>query len=195
MEIDKAFYESALRQTERDLAALERERTTIRGEMARMQRELLSLADKRIEWVRAAGSIKTLIGLSLSEEEAALCGTSAEKERLAQIPPDAFKEISLPVAARKYLEILGRPATHRQLKDGLRRGGINPELKHLDNSLRTALQRRPEEFVFLKNKGGVGQWELTEWSDVIDQVPNEAVRPESWRLSVVGGSAVAVREA
>lgn len=99
------------------------------------------------------------------------------------------------VLLRSLLEILGRPATHRELKDGLRHGGINPELKHLDNSLRTALQRRPEEFVFIKDKGGVGQWELTEWSDVIDEVSNEVVRPEPRQLSVVGGSDVAVREA
>jgi hypothetical protein len=45
----------------------------------------------------------------------------------------------------------------------LRKGGVTQDIKHLDNSLRSALARRPHLFTFIKDDGNFGSWQLTEW--------------------------------
>jgi len=191
---DKTTYEPMLRQTERDLAALENERVQVRKEIARLQRGLKDLATRRTMWVRAAGSLKQLLELPLSEEETELCG-AGEKESLPEIPQDAFKEMALPEAAKKFLTMLGRPATHSEVVESLRTGGVNSELKHLNNSVRSAMQRRPDLFVFVKQDGSFGEWELAEWSGEMNEVPTQSGIQKPRRLSVVGASELSAQSA
>jgi hypothetical protein len=166
MKMDLSIYEMSLRQTERDLGSLDDERTRLRREIASMQGELRGLATKRIEWLQLSGGLKKLLGVPLTEEETKVAGDiSVASERLVTIPKNAFQGMGPAEAARKYLLMLGRPATHREVVEGLRKGKVNSEARHLDASLRTAMQRRTDWFVWTKEKGTFGMWELTEWQN------------------------------
>lgn len=189
MKIDKSIYEPMLRQAERQLTALEDEKNRLIRVIAGAQHELKLLATQRVQCVQAVGSVKVLLHLPLSSEEADLCGVPGEKE--CEIPPDAFRDLTLPDAARKFLVMFGRGATNREMTEGLRKGGINQGLKHLENSLRSAMARRPDLFVLIKQKGAFGVWELTEWSDVMAEAVTEPVRQDQPRLAVVGAVGLA----
>jgi len=138
--------------------------------------------------VRTRGSIKVVLQMPLTSEEAQLCGVEAESQRSCAIPEDAFKGLTLPEAAKKLLGILGRAATHREMVDGLRKGGVAHELKHLENSLRSAMQRRPDLFVFIKEEGNFGQWELVEWNELPVENLTESIAAE--RPALVAGPSV-----
>jgi len=189
MKIDKSIYEPMLRQAERQLAALDDEKMRLLRVIAGAQRELKLLATQRVQCVKAVGGVKVLLHLPLSSEEAELCGVPGEKE--CEIPSDAFRDVTLPDAARKLLLMFGRGATNREMTEGLRKGGINQGLKHLENSLRSAMARRPDLFVLIKQKGAFGVWELTEWSDVMAEAVTEPVRQDQPRLAAVGRVALA----
>jgi hypothetical protein len=79
--------------------------------------------------------------MPLSVEESELCGLPSERE--VEISEGAFKDMTLHDAAKKYLSPANRPVTHREVVEGLRKGGIRQATNHLDNSLRSALSRRP----------------------------------------------------
>jgi len=184
MKTDKTIYEPMLRQAERQLGALDNEKMRLLRVIAGAQRELKLLATQRIQHVRAVGSLKVVLHLPLTAEEAELCGVRGEKE--VEIPAEAFKDKTLPDAARALLLIFGRAATHREMTEGLRKGGINHGLKHLENSLRSAMTRRPDLFVFINQKGAFGVWELTEWSNAMAEAVTEPVSQDQPRLAVVG---------
>jgi len=189
MKIDKSIYEPMLRQAERQLTALDDEKKRLIRVIAGAQRELKLLAKQRVQCIQAVGSVKVVLRLPLSSEEAELCNVPGEKE--CEIPSDAFKDITLPDAARKFLLMFGRGATIREMADSLRKGGINQGLKHLENSLRSAMARHPEWFVFIKQNGAFGVWELVEWSDVLTEAVTELVRQNQPRLAVVAGVGLA----
>ncbi len=190
MKIDKTIYEPMLRQAERQLGALDNEKMRLLRVIAGAQRELKLLATQRAQCVQAVGSLKVVLHLPLSSEESELCGVRGEKE--CEIPADAFKDKTLPDAARELLLIFGRAATHREMSEGLRKGGINHGLKHLENSLRSAMARRPDLFLFIKENGAFGVWELTEWSKAMTEAVMEPVRQDQPRLAVVGGVGLGV---
>ncbi|MGH9971011.1 MAG: hypothetical protein ACREBG_24910, partial [Pyrinomonadaceae bacterium] len=81
------------------------------------------------------------------------------------IPRNSFKDMGVAEAARKYLGFLGRGCTHPELVQALLKGKVRSGAGHPDISFRTALQRRPDSFVWIKEKGSLGRWELTEWQD------------------------------
>lgn len=161
MKIDRTIYEPMLRQAERQLTELDDEKTRLLRVIASSQRELKLLARQRIQCVRAVGTIKDVLQLPLSVEETELCRLPTEKD--VEISENAFKGLTLHDAAKKYLSMANRPATHREVVDALRKGGVTQDIKHLDNSLRSALARRPHLFTFIKDDGNFGSWQLTEW--------------------------------
>ena len=77
------------------------------------------------------------------------------------IPADAFFNMSAPVAAVKYLQIVKRPQTPTQIAEALDAGGFTHQSKNLANTLYTALQRVEERAgeVVKVNRG----WGLAEW--------------------------------
>jgi hypothetical protein len=192
MKIDKSIYEPMLRQAERQLTALDAEKKRLIRVIAGAQRELKLLAAQRGQCVKAVGSVKVLLHLPLSSEEADLCGVPGEKE--CEILPDAFRDMTLPDAARKLLLMFGRAATNREMTEGLRKGGINQGLKHLENSLRSAMARRPDLFVLIKQKGAFGVWELTEWNDVTAEAVTEPAKQDR-PVAVGRGGLAAVPQA
>jgi hypothetical protein len=194
MQIDKSIYEPMLRQHERQLTALDKEKTRLIRVIAGAQREVKLLASQRIQCLRAIGITKDLLHLPLSAEEAELCGLPVEKE--CEIPEGAFTNMALPDAAKKLLTMLGRPATHREMSEGLRKGGVTQGLKHLENSLRSAMARRPDFFVFVKGAGTFGVWQLIEWIDATTEVLTEPIKQDLPRGAAVGsGGLRAVQQA
>jgi hypothetical protein len=193
MLINRRVYEPMLRQTERDLVALDEEKLRLMQDIGRLQRKAKRLESQRNLLVRTRGSIKVVLQMPLTSEEAQLCGVAAESQRSCQIPEDAFKGVTLPEAAKKLLLMLGRAATHREMVDGLRKGGVTRGLKHLNNSLRSAMQRRPDLFVFIKEEGTFGQWELAEWNELSAETPAESVVIDRAPLVAVPSVAVAAQ--
>lgn len=187
MNMDLSIYEMSLRQTERDLGALEDERTRIRREIKDKQAELRDLGMKRLGWVQLSGRLKRTLNLPLTEEEAKLCPeVSVTNESSVSITRNTFKAMSIADAARKYLLMLGRGATQRELIEILQNGGVRTEAKHLDAAFRNSLVRRPDWFVFIREKGKLGRWELTEWQNgEIEQFHEDATPQTPRRLSVV----------
>jgi hypothetical protein len=192
MKIDQTIYEPMLRQAERQLVTLDEEKIRLLRVIAGAQRELKLLATQRIQCVQAVGSIKVMLRLPLSTEEAEVCAIPGEKD--FQIPEDVFKDMTLPDAAKKLLTMLNRPATHREMVVGLKKGGINQELKHLDNSLRSAMVRRPDLFVFVKEDGSFGVWQLMEWIDGTTEAVAPAVSQEPLRLVASAGNSAAAQQ-
>lgn len=193
MLIDRRVYEPMLRQTERDLVALEEEKMRLMQDISRLQRKGKRLESQRNLLIRTRGSIKVVLQMPLTSEEAQLCGVEAESQRPCAIPDDAFKDLTLPEAAKKLLTILGRAATHREMVDGLLKGGVAHELKHLDNSLRSAMQRRPDLFLFIKESGNFGQWELVEWNELSAETSAEPVVAERAPLVAVPSAPLAAQ--
>lgn len=166
MNMDLSIYEMSLRQTERDLGALDDERERIKREIRDKQAELRDLGTKRIEWIQLSGHIKKLLRLELTEEETKLCiePTVASEPQVA-ITRSTFKGMSIADAARRYLMMVGRGVRQRELIDTLISGGVKTDAKHLDAAFRNALARRPDWFVFIREKKQLGRWELTEWQN------------------------------
>ena len=185
MKLDSALSEGMLRQAEGQLEALEEEKRRLIRVIAGAQRELKLLASQRNKCVKAISSFKDMLGLPLSPEEAELCGISNQED--LEISNDCFSEMTLVDAAKTFLTMLNRPATHREMFEGLRKGGVNQDLKHLENSLRSAMSRRPETFVFLKEDGRFGVWQLAEWIEGTSEHPVIPPKPEPLRIAASAG--------
>lgn len=182
---DSRIDNATLRQAEQHLMGIENKRNKLLHEIARARRELRQSAIDRKKAVLMVGSIKSVLELPLSPEESELCEVPIEKATSASIPDDAFRDMTLPEAAKKLLMILGRPAVHREMAEGLRKGGVTSELAHLENSLRSAMQRRPDMFVFMKDEGKFGEWHLTEWIEASVDLPEEFAPAQRGPLSAV----------
>jgi len=184
MEIDRTIHEPILRQQERQLTEIDNEKTRLLRVIAGAQRELKLLGTLRTKCVRSIANTKDLLDLPLNAEEAALCAMPVEKE--CEIPEDVFKDMTIPDAAKNLLTMLGRPATHREMVELLRKGGINRGLKHLENSLRSAMVRRPDLFVFIKDDGNFGVWELMAWINATTEVLTEPIKQDLPRRAAAG---------
>ena len=196
MKMDLSIYEMSLRQTERDLGALADERARIKREIKSRQTELRDLAQKRIEWLQLSGHLKKTLGLELTEEETKLCPTvPVASERLVTITPETFKGMSIAEAGRKYLLMLGRGVTTRELIDNLPKGGVVTEAQHLDAAFRNAMSRRPDWFVLIREKGRLGRWELAEWQNGDVDLSEDEVLSSARRAPAVPESAVSASPA
>lgn len=164
MKMDLSLYEMSLRQTERDLGALDDEQARIKQEIQDRQTQLRELAAKRIEWLQLSAQLKKTLGLELNEDEKKVVrGAPTAGERLVTITPTTFQGMTIADAARKYLLMVGRAASTREFITTLPAGGVMTDAKHLDAAIRNALARRPDWFVFFRDKGHLGMWELAEW--------------------------------
>jgi hypothetical protein len=78
------------------------------------------------------------------------------------IPSDAFKGMKLVDAATALLLRFGTPSTHREMLEGLRKGGLDAKLANLDSSLRSGMQRSGK-FKWFKDGTGTCRWALPQW--------------------------------
>ncbi len=75
----------------------------------------------------------------------------------ADIPHDAFFNLTIPDAAKKYLSIVKKTKPHPELCDALLNGGFKTSASSFREVVRATLGRNPE-FVRVN-----GQWGLKEW--------------------------------
>ncbi|HBB95573.1 MAG TPA: hypothetical protein DC054_09290 [Blastocatellia bacterium] len=74
-----------------------------------------------------------------------------------------FKGMGMAAAARKHLAEVGHAQTHAQVLEALLKGNFKTQSKHPSGSLRTAMQKRPDWFRWVKRPADRGRWELVEW--------------------------------
>jgi len=192
MNCDTTNYGSHLRDHERTLAQIEKDREQFEEEILQRQMELLQLEGKKIACLQLHAMTKKVLRLPLTDEERRHLPEGVA--RVISIPADAFKGMKLVEAAEAFLLRFGEPATHRQVIDGLRDGGLDLPLKNLDNSLRSAMQRSGK-FKWFKDGEGTYRWAILQW---IQRSPREAVSQDSDQkpnLTVVGGSEAMAKSA
>lgn len=167
MENDLSVFESSLRQIEGILAGLDADTVRLRADIVEREAEIGRVAKQRIGWLRLSAETKSTLDIALTQEEAAAVqrGGVTEPERASVIPKNAFSGMGPAEGALKYLRLLKRSQTHPALVKALIRGKVMTEAKNPDISFRTAMARHPEWFVWIKEKGKLGRWELTEWQN------------------------------
>lgn len=74
-----------------------------------------------------------------------------------------FKGMGMAAAARKHLAEVGHAQSHAEILEALLKGNFKTQSKHPSGSLRTAMQKHPDWFRWVKQYGERGQWELVEW--------------------------------
>ncbi len=168
MYTDTRNYGPRLREHEQNLAQIEKEREQLQEEIFRKQMELLQLADEEVACLQLHALTKKAAKLPLTEEEQKYLPVGSG--RVISIPVDAFRGMKLVEAAEAFLLRFGQPATHKQVLDGLRDGGLDSQLKNLDNSLRSAMQRAGK-FKWFKDADGTYHWALLQW---VHRSPREA---------------------
>jgi hypothetical protein len=191
METDLARFEPTLRLYEEDLKGFEDDKERLRTQILSAQSELKRIAVKRVKRLHMSAVTKEGLGLPLTDEEKQHLTVS---EEATLIPADAFKGMKLLKAAEAYLIWRGETMTHRELQDGLLAGGLEVQLKNLDNSLRSAMQRSGK-FIWFKDSDKNYRWALPHW---IDRSPNETeVKGDNEKrgLAVVGGTEAIVKTA
>src|SRR6266852_1107805 len=124
MNSDAMNYGSHLRDHERNLVQIEKDRERLEDEIVQRQMELLHLANQKTICLQMQAMTKNLMKLPLTEEEKKHLPEGAAR----LIPADAFKGMKLAEAAEAFLVWFGEPATHRQVIDGLRDGGLDVRL-------------------------------------------------------------------
>jgi hypothetical protein len=192
MDSDAMNYGSHLRDYERNLAQIEKDREQLEEEILQRQMELVQLSGQKADCRLMLAVTKKLMKLPLTEDEKKYLPEGVA--RVISIPADAFKGMKLAEAAEGFLLRFGEPATHRQVIDGLREGGLDVQLKNLDNSLRSAMQRSGK-FKWFKDAEGTYRWAILQW---IQRAPREAVSQDSdekRNLMVVGGSEAIAKSA
>ena len=172
MRTDTRNYGPSLREHEQNLAHIEKERGELEDEILNMQMQLLQLADERVTCLQLHALTKKAAKLPLTEDEQKYLAT--DLARVMSMPADAFRGMKLVEAAEAFLLRFGQPATHRQVLDGLRDGGLDVQLKNLDNSLRSAMQRSGK-FKWFKDADGTYRWALLLW---VHRSPRELTSQE-----------------
>jgi hypothetical protein len=154
-------YENARKDAETELGYVKSERVRLMGELAELDlREARAL--KMLNAAREClGEVVPEVRLTIESENE----NNQNEDGLSFVAKNQFRGMGPAKAARKYLEILGHGETHSQLVKALEKGSVRTGSKRRADSFRTSLQRRPDWFVFKKEKGEVGRWELVEWQN------------------------------
>ena len=173
MYTDTRNYGAHLRDHERVLAQIDKEQEELEGEILRGRMRLLHLVDEKETCLQLQALTKKAAKVPLTEDEKKYLPPGSG--RVIAIAPDAFKGMNPVEAAEAFLLRFGSPATHRQLIDGVRDGGLDTQLKNLENSLRSAMQRSGK-FKWFKDGDEMYRWALLQW---IHQSPREMASAES----------------
>jgi hypothetical protein len=173
------------------LSEVEREIATVDAEAERITAEVANLAVKKRSLLKTLSGLKELLGQAEPEPLPADSGSFNEVElasTVSHVSRNAFRGMGPAAAARKYLRDVGQRQTHAEVVDALLRGNVKSKAKYPSDSFRTAMQRRTDWFVWKKELGQFGYWELVEWQ-CADEEPkaNDTVRPLVPKaLSLVG---------
>ena len=198
MDTDLSTFELALLRTERDIASADDEMARLESETVRMRAEIAKIANQRAGFVDLSIELKKRLGQEVPVE-ARSGGELDEDASVRLVTRNAFKGMAPATAARKYLLEIGRGVSHPTLVKALLRGNVKTGSKHSTDAMRTALHRHKEWFVWKKEKGQRGTWELVEWQTGGNQVSAQeatnlgpAGSPPA--LSLVGQSSFAAQK-
>jgi hypothetical protein len=162
MDSDLSTFELALLRTERDIAGADEEMARLEAEIIRMRSEIARISQQRTGFVDLSNQLKKRLGHEVVEDVRS--GSKQDDDvDVAQVSRNAFKGMAPAQAARKYLLEIGHGMSHTALVKALLRGNVKTGSKHSTDAMRTALHRHKEWFVWKKEKGQRGIWELVEW--------------------------------
>lgn len=152
----KKGYLSARADAEEELALID-------SETARMTTELTAMAGRRRTVVKMIEVAKEALGEIPPTPVQELDHERDEAGGLTLVARNAFRALGPVQAALKYLRILEHEETHTNLVKALQKGNVKSGSRRPTDSFRNALARRPDVFVWRKEKGKVGVWGLREW--------------------------------
>jgi hypothetical protein len=96
------------------------------------------------------------------EQIVAQLGTVASQPKEASLGDDAFFSMSVPDAIRKYLSIVRKKKTAKEITDGLEAGGLEHVSKNFYNTVYTMLSREwskaDPEIVKIGDQWGLAEW-------------------------------------
>lgn len=199
MDSDLSTFELALLRTQRDIADTDDEKARLEGEIVRMRSEIARLDQRRVGFVNLSNELKKRLGHEVPED-AHRASKQDDDVSVSQVSRNAFKGMAPAHAARKYLLEIGHGMSHSTLVKALLRGNVKTGSKHSTDAMRTALHRHKEWFVWKKDRGQRGIWELVEWQTGEDRLGAENTTASrvsgmphgSSTLSLVSQSNVAV---
>jgi hypothetical protein len=119
-------------------------------QLAQVEIELAELEDKRAALKETVAGLRKLLNVGSSD-----VATSAPR-----IPKGAYKGMSIVEAAEKYLHMVNRPQTNREVVAALAKGGKTGSAGFTD-TVRSVISRHAKKkgtFRWRNNK-----WELSEW--------------------------------
>jgi len=87
------------------------------------------------------------------------------------IPPDAFFRMPVPEAIKKYLNIVKRPKTAKEITGGLQQGGLTTKAKNLYATVYPTLLRMVQSGEVVRVTKN--EWGLTEWYPGSRKPPGE----------------------
>jgi hypothetical protein len=96
----------------------------------------------------------------------------------AEIPHDAFFQMTIPEAARKYLAIVKRTKPMNEIIDCVLKGGLKSSAKDVRNSLRSIISR-DETFVRVNSEWGLAEWYPALRRDAKKPKPNNGAEAET----------------
>lgn len=127
----------------------------LESELEQVDSEIEVLENRREALYATIEGIQTLISLN--------GGSVPVKPERPQFPRNAFKDLGIVEAAVKYLGIVKRPQTTREVVDALILGGKKSDSKNFADMARVTLIKESEkEKPRIKWKDH--KWELPEWS-------------------------------
>jgi hypothetical protein len=153
----------------------------MRAEIAKIGNQRAGFVDLSIELKKRLGQeipAKARIGAELDEDAS-----------VRLVARNSFKRMAPAPAARKYLLEIGRGVSHPTLVKALLRGNVKSGSKHSTDAMRTALHRHKEWFVWKKQKGQRGIWELVEWQTGTNELSGQESAPS---VSSVGPPALSL---
>jgi hypothetical protein len=146
-------------------AEAEQELTYIDSETARMTKELAEMDIRRRTVVRILNAAKEALGEIAPEAAPHMAdqvSENNESEDLSVVARNAFRGLGPSQAALKYLRMLDHGVPHATLVRALQKGNVKSGSSRPSDAFRNALARHPEVFVWRKEKGRAGVWELKE---------------------------------
>jgi hypothetical protein len=173
MDSDLSTFELALLRTQRDIADTDDEKARLEGEIVRMRSEIARLDQRRVGFVNLGNELKKRLGHEVPEDARRVSQQDDDDVSVSQVSRNAFKGMAPAQAARKYLLEIGHGMSHATLVKALLRGNVKTGSKHSTDAMRTALHRHKEWFVWKKEKGQRGIWELVEWQTGEDRIGAE----------------------
>ena len=149
----------ALVEVEREIAALD-------SEVERLTTEVSTLAMKKGALQKTQRGLAELLGRVPTEPSSLKFEALDEVEpglSISLVPRNAFRYMGPAAAAQKLLRKTGHRMTHPEVVESLIKGNVKSKSKFPSDSFRAAMLRRKEWFVWKKEPGQFGYWELVEW--------------------------------